>query len=195
LPLVINSFYVLFSNRDELRIRRLWHLPRALVPTSVTADNVRNDLNDTISTLSSKQASSDQDENDTTDSTFFKDLDEKMGANLRATITRPNTNAMLAGLPPDTISTISNYDPIDELDSIIDNEDLTTPFHDALSDLFDDDVDDDDEILEVVNPNLKIPRPNVDSQPTGLFAVGFFIRFLYSFFILFYFSFFKEVLK
>jgi hypothetical protein len=86
-----------------------------------------------------------------------------MGENLRATITRPNTQAMLASLPSDTISTLS-YDPIDELDSIIDNEDV--PFHDPLNELYED-----NDLLEAINPNIKLPRPNVDSKPTGLFSV------------------------
>lgn len=90
-----------------------------------------------------------------------------MGENLRATRTRPNANAILASLPPDTISTISSDDPIDELDAIIDNEDLDLTFHDPLNDLF----DDNDEMLEAINPNLQIPRPQVDSKPSGLFSV------------------------
>ncbi len=159
----MNFYY--FLNRD-LRIRRLWHLPRAQIPKSVTNENVQNYLNNTISTLSSNQTDSDYNRSNTTDSTFFKELDQKMGENLRATITRPNTQAMLASLPSDTISTLSSYDPIDELDSIIDNEDINMTFHDPLNELYED-----NETLEVINPNLKLPRPNVDSKPTGLFSV------------------------
>lgn len=102
-----------------------------------------------------------------TDSTFFKDLDQKMGEKLRATITRPNANAMLAGLPSDAASTASSYDPIDELDAIIDNEDINGTFHDSLDELYGD-----NDMLEVMNPNLKLPRPNVDSKPAGLFSVS-----------------------
>jgi len=149
-----------------MRIRRLWHLPRAQMPIPVTNENFGNDLNNTISTSDSNRTDSDYNRSNTTDSTFFKELDKKMGENLRATRARPNTQAMLASLPSDTISTLSSYDPIDELDSIIDNEDLNTTFHDPLNDLFDD-----DEILEVRNPNFRLPRPNVDSNPTGLFSV------------------------
>ena len=65
-----------------------------------------------------------------------------MGENLHATITRPNTSAMLASLPSD---------PIDELDAIIDNEDIDMMFHDPLTELFED-----NEILEFVNPSLNI---------------------------------------
>lgn len=89
-----------------------------------------------------------------------------MGENLRATVTRPNTQSILASLPSDTLSSLSSYDPIDELDSIIDNEDVDMTFHDPLNELFED-----NDVLEVRNPNIKLPRPNVDSKPTGLFSV------------------------
>jgi hypothetical protein len=102
-----------------------------------------------------------------------------MGAKLRATITRPDMNAVLASLP--TVATTasspssssatvasSTDDPIDELDAIIDDEDITMTFHDPLDDLFQD-----DEMLEVINPNLKLPRPQVNSRPSGLFSVRF----------------------
>jgi len=136
------------------------------MPIPVTNENFGNDLNNTISSSDSNPTDSDYNRSNTTDSTFFKELDKKMGENLRSTITRPNTQAMLASLPSDTISTLSSYDPIDELDSIIDNEDVNTTFHDPLNDLFDD-----NEIFEIRNPNLKLPRPNVDLNPTGLFSV------------------------
>ncbi len=153
-------------NRDELRIHRIWHLPRAEIPTTVTAENVPNDLEPTVSTSGSNREDSVNTESNTTDSTFFKELDQKMGEKLRATIARPNTSAIIASLPSDTISSGSSYDPIDELDAIIDHEDLNMTFHDPLDELYDD-----NEMLEVMNPNLKLPRPNVNSKPTGLFSV------------------------
>lgn len=123
-------------------------------------------MNNTISTLSSHQTDSDYNRTNTTDSTFFKELDQKMGENLRATIARPNASAMLASLPLDTISSLNTYDPIDELDAIIDNEDVNTIFHDSLNDLFED-----NDLLEARNPNFQIPRPTIDSKPTGLLSV------------------------
>ncbi|CAF3505225.1 unnamed protein product [Rotaria sordida] len=155
-------------HKDDLRIFRLWHLPRAKVPTSATQNNVQNPLyNNTTPTdaSSSNPSESDDNQSNITDSTFFKELDQKMGENLRATIARPNTNAILSSLPPDTISTISSNDPIDELDAIIDNDDLNLTFHDSLDDLYED-----NEILEAVNPNVKLPRPNIDSKPSGFFS-------------------------
>jgi hypothetical protein len=141
-------------------------LPRAQDPTSATNENVPTYLNNTLSSISSYRTDSDQNGSDTADSTFFKELDQKMGENLRATISRPNTRDMLASLPSDTMSTSSTYDPIDELDAIIDHEDVEMTFHDSLNELYDD-----NEMLEVVNPNLKLPRANIDSKPTGLFSV------------------------
>ncbi|UJR15670.1 hypothetical protein I4U23_002604 [Adineta vaga] len=151
--------------QDELLIRRIWHLPRAEVPTTVTAENVPTYLGTTNSTISTQGTDSVHTRGSTTNSTFFKELDQKMGEKLRATITRPNTSGMLASLPSDTASTLSSYDPIDELDAIIDNEDMNATFHDPLDELYED-----NEMLEVMNPNLKLPRPNVDSKPTGLFS-------------------------
>lgn len=110
----------------------------------------------------------DHDPHATVDSAFFKQLDQTMGAKLGATITRPDTTGMLSSLPTVTatasssLTTTSNSDdPIDELDAIIDDEDITMTFHDPLDDLFDD-----NEALEVINPNFRIPRAQVNSQPT-----------------------------
>jgi hypothetical protein len=55
-----------------------------------------------------------------------------MNENTRTTITRPNTNVMLTRLPSDLISIRHSYDPIDELDAIIDNEDVNMIFHQPL---------------------------------------------------------------
>lgn len=153
--------------RDDLRVLRLWHLPRAKVPEPVTGENNSDYSPKTLSTLSSNETYSNPDLNNTADSDFFKELDQKMGDNLRATRARPNTGPMLASLPADTISLASTYDPINELDSIIDNEDLNQPFDDPLDDLF----NEDDDIAEAVNPNANIPRANIDSKPRGIFSV------------------------
>ncbi|CAF4697910.1 unnamed protein product, partial [Rotaria sp. Silwood1] len=80
------------------------------------------------------------------------------------------TSAVLSSLPTLTTTqslssstsiTSNSDDPIDELDAIIDDEDLTMTFHDPLDDLFQN-----NEMLEVINPNLKLPRPQIDSKPT-----------------------------
>ena len=176
--------------RTDLRIRRLWHLPRAQPPTNVTAENVQTYLSSTnssshtstiedASTLNSDRSTYRTtygiDPSATANSTFFRQLDQTMGAKLRATISRPDTNAIISSLPTVTHSsstaTITSFttitdDPIDELDAIIDDEDITTNFHDELDDIFAD-----KQIVEVINPNLKLPRPQVDSRPTGLFSV------------------------
>ncbi|CAM4903424.1 unnamed protein product [Rotaria socialis] len=153
-------------DKDDVLIFRRWHLPRAHVPTPVSNENNPDYMNSAMSTPSSSRTYSNPDQTSPADSTFFKELDQKMGENLRATIARPNTSAMLASLPSDTISLTSSFDPIDELDSIIDNEDLNVTFHDPLNDLFDD-----DDMLEAINPNVMLPRPIVDSKPSGLFSV------------------------
>ncbi|CAF2139567.1 unnamed protein product [Rotaria magnacalcarata] len=153
-------------DKDDVQAFRLWHLPRATIPTPVSNENNPDYMNSTMSTSSSSRTYSNPDQTNPADSTFFKELDQKMGENLRATIARPNASAMLASLPSDTISLTSSFDPIDELDSIIDNEDLNVTFHDPINDLFED-----DDILEAINPNVILPRPIVDSKPSGLFSV------------------------
>ncbi|CAF1457750.1 unnamed protein product, partial [Adineta ricciae] len=179
---------------DELLVRRIWHLPRAQVPKEVTAENVHTYIQSqsSVSTSTSAQDNEtynsdrstyrtnyDHDTNGTVTSAFFKQLDQDMGPRLRATMARPNTNAMLASLPTATASstmassftasTSDTDDPIHELDDVIPDDDIAMTFHDPLDDLFQD-----NEMLEVINPNLKLPRPQVDSQPTGLFS--FFTR-------------------
>ncbi|CAF0783623.1 unnamed protein product [Rotaria sordida] len=177
-------------DEDELRIRRIWHLPRAQVPATVTAENVETYLKSTSSSTNSTSSppedstldsdrstyrtTYDYDPNGTVNSAFFKQLDQNMGAKLRATITRPDTNAILSSLPTSTTKSSSSStnitsnsdDPIDELDAIIDDEDIAMTFHDPLDDLFQD-----NQMLEVINPNLKLPRPQIDSKPTGLFSL------------------------
>lgn len=170
-------------------IRRLWHLPRAHAPITVTAENVQTYLNSTTSITTSATDRSestvdsdrstyrttyDHDPHATVDSTFFKQLDQTMGAKLGATITRPDMSAVLSSLPTVTAATSlsttvtsNSDDPIDELDAIIDDEDITMTFHDPLDDLFED-----NEMLEVINPNFRIPRAQLDSPSTDAPSVS-----------------------
>lgn len=138
---------IFFSFSIDLRTRRLWHLPRAQIPIAVTADNVQTFLSRTTSPSQSQQSDSENNPSIASDSSFFKDLDQRMGENLRATITRPNSSALLASLPSDTNSSLTNYDPIDELDSIIDHEDISAIFHDPMTD--------ETQLLEAINPLFK----------------------------------------
>jgi hypothetical protein len=64
---------------------------------------------------------------------------------------------------------LNSDDPIDELNDIIPDEDIPTAFHDPLDDLLHN-----NEILEAINPNLKLPGPQTDSQPSSFFSVRFF---------------------
>ena len=109
-------------------------------------------------------------------SSFFKNLDQTIGENLRATRTRPDIQGMLSSLPPMNTSrssitssdlSMSMDDPIEGLNAMIDDEEISTTFHDPLDDLFQD-----EDILEAINPNLRLPRPQMDSKPTGLFSVS-----------------------
>ena len=111
--------------------------------------------------------------NATVNSEFFKQLDQNMGTKLRATITRPDMEAVLSSLATiDEGSSLSatmvsgSHDPINELDDIIEDEDITMTFHDPLDDLIQD-----NEMFEVINPNLKLPGPQSDSRFAGLLSV------------------------
>lgn len=125
-------------------MHRLWHLPRAKVPPPVTSDNFQMFPS---RTTSPSRNDSDNDRSTDSDSSFFKDLDQRMGENLRSTITRPNSSALLASLPSDVNSNSTNYDPIDELDSIIDSEDISMIFHDPMTD--------EKQLFEATNPRFK----------------------------------------
>lgn len=107
-------------------------MPRVQLPTNVTVSN------EPTSPSPSNQSDSDNSPSTNSDNTFFKELDQRMGENLRSTITRPNSSALLASLPTDTLPTLTNYDPIDELDSIIDNEDINDTMEplEAINPLF-----------------------------------------------------------
>ncbi len=101
----------------------------------VTTENRQNSFNHTVSTSNDEPIYSDPTESNTTDDTFFKELEGQMREKPRATIT-----------------TLSSYDPIDELDALIDQDDLNRTFHDPLDELYED-----NEMLEFTNPNLKLP--------------------------------------
>lgn len=74
---------------------------------------------------------------------------------------------MTVSLPDDLITESNDDDPIHELDAIIDQEDIATPFHDAL-----DFLEDEPELAEFFNPNLNIPRANLDFDDPEASAVG-----------------------
>ncbi len=128
--------------RDEKRVDRLWYLPRVQIPTSVS---VHNHSNNTTSTSSSDRRDSNYNQNHTTDSMFFQELNEN-----------PHTKTMLTSLPSDIISIRSNYDPINELDALINNEEIIMTFNEP--------IDLDNERFEMINPNFKLSRLNIDSQ-------------------------------
>ena len=98
-----------------------------------------------------------------------------MGAKLRATITRPDMSAVLSSLPTVSASlssattvTSGSDDPIDDLDAIIDDDDdLAMAFHDPLDDLFQD-----NQMLEVINPNLRLPGSQGGSKRSSPSSVG-----------------------
>ncbi|CAF0812527.1 unnamed protein product [Didymodactylos carnosus] len=150
----------------------------ASISVHITSQLMKQDMDER--TLSSEESSDsrttyrttyDNDNNNQTiNSEFFRDLEQTMRVNMRATVARPDMHVMLTSLPTNTTTTSTSttaytVDPFDDLDDIIDDDDLTTMFHDPLDNLFDD-----EEIIEVYNPNLKLPRPQVDTQPTGLFS-------------------------
>jgi hypothetical protein len=160
------------------------------VPTAVTAENVQTYLSTTTSTGTSSvihdpstsssdrstyRTTYDRDPNETINSTFFKQLDQSMGAKLRATIARPDMSAVLSSLPTVSASlssattvTSGSDDPIDELDAIIDDDDdLAMTFHDPLDDLFKD-----NQMLEVINPNLRLPGSQGGSKRSSPSSVG-----------------------
>ena len=137
-------------------------MPRANPPNAVTTENAGRYLNDTISTTSSKTLSSVQDKTGTFSRAFFDDLDKRIPTN---NVTPSHTlnesiDDSIAALPAEEFI----RDPIEELDAIIDREDVSAIFHDALDHSLTD-----DEEFGVFNPNLNIPHValnSTDSNPT-----------------------------
>lgn len=103
----------------------MWHLPRAKLPESGTSPNDQPSLNDSSSVSNSDSILPDVDPN------FFQDLDDQLNAN-----SSPLNNT---------------YDPIHELDGIIDNEDISSLFHDAS-----DANPMNSEPFDVVNPHIRL---------------------------------------
>jgi len=104
-------------------IQRMWHLPRAKPPQSATAENDQPSLNDSPSVTNSDSM--------LPDPNFFQDLDDQLNAN----------SSPLS----------ETYDPIHELDGIIDNEDISSLFHDAS-----DENPMNSQPFDVVNPHIRL---------------------------------------
>jgi hypothetical protein len=68
---------------------------------------------------------------------FFQELDQKLNEN-------PHTKTMLTSLPSNIISIRSSYDPINELDALIDNEEITMKFNEP--------IDLDNQRFQMINP-------------------------------------------
>lgn len=101
----------------------MWHLPRAKPPESATAENDQPSSNDSPSVTNSDSM--------LPDPNFFQDLDDQLNAN----------SSPLS----------ETYDPIHELDGIIDNEDISSLFHDAS-----DENPMNSEPFDVVNPHIRL---------------------------------------
>ncbi|CAF1394234.1 unnamed protein product [Adineta steineri] len=112
------------SNSNRLRIHRSWHLPRAQMPTLLTTENIQNYLKTTLNTSNTNQTNSDHIGSNTIDNIFLKDFNQTMNEKQRVKKSRFVNGTVLPNLLSDTISSQSSYDPIDELDAIIDNSDI-----------------------------------------------------------------------
>ena len=141
------------SNRryssDELRVRRVWHLPRAVKPPSITADSVQT-------FITKSQSSSGSDDFGTFNSTFFKQLDQQLDDTTSISSLRSEIDNIVPDRPDDSFPARSPRDPIDDLDGIIDTDDIPMLFHDAL-----DNLPVNDAPLEIYNPNFRIPRAHM----------------------------------
>lgn len=72
---------------------------------------------------------------------FFQELDEDLFENQQTIIPRVNSSSEI-------ISIRSIYDPINELDAIINDEEISMTFHEP--------IDLDNELFEIINPNLDL---------------------------------------
>jgi hypothetical protein len=123
--------------RDDLRIRRIWNLPRALVPTSDNDEHVTSFVNNSSSTSTNEY-------NDIQSREFFRELDQRLVS--------PSTNKPAVNIDDD-------FDRINELDAVIDQDDLSTIFHDAV-----DHFDLNHHSFEMINPSLNIAQITIRSH-------------------------------
>ncbi|CAF4294724.1 unnamed protein product, partial [Adineta steineri] len=112
------------SNSNRLRIHRSWHLPRAQMPALLTTENIQNYLATTPYMSNTNQTNSDHIESNTLDDISFTEFNQEMNEKQRVKKSRFVDGTVLPNLQLDTISTRRSYDPIDELDAIIDNSDI-----------------------------------------------------------------------
>ena len=137
-----------------MSLRRSRHLPRASMPAEMTEENVHDYLEATTPNTSASRPPLQHAEVSARDDSFFTELDQKMNDKVHARISEPAYDAGASRAASDTISIQSIYDPIYELDAIIDYEDVSVAFHDESYG--------DSDILEVINPYFQLTTEDSD---------------------------------
>ncbi|UJR15669.1 hypothetical protein I4U23_002603 [Adineta vaga] len=113
-----------------------WYLPRARIPTSVTAENVYNYLQNDVSTSSIHRTNSNHTEFNSMDDKFLQRLDQQINPQSNTTTSESMHSIRAYNIESDTISSLHSYDPIYELDAIIDSGNLHMDFHDSSNELY-----------------------------------------------------------
>ncbi len=91
----------------------LQNLPRAQIPTPMLPENPPSKFTIPRPPLGR-----------TVDDAFFQELEETLREPRQPSIRRPDTPPTPRSLPSDVFSIGNSYDPIDELDKLIDNGDI-----------------------------------------------------------------------
>ncbi|CAF1591499.1 unnamed protein product [Adineta ricciae] len=98
------------------------HLPRIQPPASLTPDQVSHYVESITPTSNTHQTNQDNPEMDSISSQFYRELDRQL-IEQSPTTTSPSTRSIRAfDIASDTLSSLDSYDPIYELDAILDNE-------------------------------------------------------------------------
>ena len=114
----------MFTNRRQQQAQHSQHLPRIQPPASLTPDQVSHYVESITPPSNIHQTNQDNPEMNSISSQFYRELDQQLNEQ-SPTTTSPSTRSIrISDITPDTLSSLHSYDPIYELDAILDNEDI-----------------------------------------------------------------------
>ncbi|CAF1653990.1 unnamed protein product, partial [Adineta ricciae] len=100
------------------------HLPRIQPPAALTPDQVSHYVESVTSTLNTHETSQGNPEMNSIGSQFYRELDRLLNEQSPTTISPSTRSIRTFDITSDTLSSLHSYDPIYELDAILDNDDI-----------------------------------------------------------------------
>lgn len=102
-----------------------WHLPRSQLPASLTPDQISHYIESSTSTSNTHYTNQDYPEMNSISSRCYRELDRQLNEP-SPTATSPSTRGIrISDITSDTLLSLHDYDPIYELDAILDNDDIS----------------------------------------------------------------------